>query len=97
MKVFISQLMNGLTEEEVMNERNKAVQYLQSKYGEIEVLESFYKDNVPEDAGRLWMLGNSIQLLEKADAVYFCDGWEKGKGCIVERCVCELYGLKILV
>ena len=97
MKVFISQLMNGLTEEEVMNERNKAVQYLQSKYGEIEVLESFFKDNVPEDAGRLWMLGNSIQSLEKADAEYFCDGWEKGKGCIVERCVCELYGLKILV
>ena len=47
MKVFISQLMNGLTEEEVMNERNKVVQYLQSKYGVIEVLESFFKDNVP--------------------------------------------------
>lgn len=96
MKVFLSHKMTGLTEEEVENIRNDALEYLQSKYGEIELIDNYNHENVPSNAGRLWHLGASIQLMEKADAVYFCTGWGRANGCIVEHLICGLYNLKIL-
>ena len=100
MKVFISQKMSGLTEEEVMATRNKAIADLKSMYGkydgiEIEVLETYFHENVPDDAGRIWHLGESIKMLEKADIVYFCDEWEESNGCIIEREICKLYNIPI--
>lgn len=97
MKVFISQPMNGLTDEEVLKYREEAINYLKSSYGEenIEVLETYIED-APKDAGSLWYLGKSIQMLEQADVIYCVEGWEKARGCIIERMVGNLYGIKII-
>ena len=96
MKVFISQKMSGLTEEEVMETRNKAIAHLKSVYGDnIEVIENYYHENAPADASRIWHLGESIKMLEKADMVYFCDDSKDSNGCIIERTICELYNIPI--
>jgi hypothetical protein len=90
--------MNGLTEDEVMDIRNKALAELQEFYPEesIELIDNYHHENVPEGAGRLWHLGTSIRMMEDADGVYFCGGWEKAKGCGIEFEVCRLYRLRIL-
>ena len=96
MKVFLSHKMNGLTEKEVMKIRKEALNYLQSKYGEIELIDNYNHINVPTDAGRLWHLGASIQLMEKADAIYFCPGWSSANGCVIEHHICYMYKLNII-
>lgn len=97
MKIFLSHKMNGLSEKEVMKLRKDAEDYLKSKYGDnIELIDNYNHENVPEHAGRLWHLGISITQMEEADAVYFYRGWESANGCRIERMICELYGLKII-
>ena len=104
-KVFISQPMNGLTEEEVMETRKKAITHATKlineklhpmKETEIEFMETYIYEDAPEDAGRLWYLGRSIQELGKADFVYFVDGWEKASGCISEAVIADLYEIPVL-
>lgn len=96
MKVFLSHKMTGLAEDEVKQIREDALQYLQNQYGKIELIDNYHHDNAPSDAGRLWHLGASIQLMEEADAVYFCKGWFGANGCAVEHLICRLYNLTIL-
>ena len=96
MKVFISQPMHGLTEEEVMCERANCLKWLQEKYEDVELIDNYHHDDAPENAGRLWHLGRSIQMMEEADAVFFCLGWAGAKGCCIEYEIAVQYGLKIL-
>lgn len=49
MRVFISQSMGGIPDDEVLAERNRAIENIKQKYGEnIEVLESLFEDEPPE-------------------------------------------------
>ena len=34
--------------------------------------------------------------MHNVDAVYFDDGWEKARGCRIERNICNEYDIKIL-
>jgi hypothetical protein len=88
--------MNGLTEDEVMKIRSKAHNYLSTLYDDVEILDNYHHLNIQENAGRLWHLGTSIRMMEEADAIYFCDGWEEAKGCKIEYEICKLYNLKII-
>lgn len=45
----------------------------------------------PEDAGRLWYLGRSIQNMDKADYIVFHNHWRSAKGCWVEHAAAEMY------
>lgn len=85
-KLFISQPMNGKTEDEILRERAKAVKAVECRLDEpIELIDSIL-DDAPNDAKRaLWMLGKSIQLLSTADIVCFVEGWETARGCKVEH------------
>lgn len=96
MKVFLSHPMNGLSESEIMSIRDSAYTYLQAVYGNIKIIDNLHLYEAPKGAGRLWHLGRSIQQLEEADAIYFCEGWENARGCCVEECVARYYGLKVL-
>lgn len=51
----------------------------------INVVNPIERENAPDNAGRLWYLGRAISDLEKCDLVIFARGWEKAKGCCVER------------
>ena len=90
MKIFISHDMNGLSDDEVKNIRSKAEEYLKERFGDnIEIIDNYTHLDAPENAGRLWHLGRSIQQMQDADIVVFIDdGVESAKGCIIEKLIC---------
>lgn len=97
MKVFISQPMHGRSEAAIMTQRDAIKEELLERgYQDIEIIDSYYKDNVPDDAGRIWYLGNSISLMDKADLVVMAVGWATAKGCRVEYEVAIRYGLTVI-
>lgn len=95
-KAFISQPMNGKTNEEIENERAAAVARIKELCGdEVEVVDSFFKD-APHEAKPLWFLGKSLELLSTADVAWFCKGWENYRGCRIEnQCAIE-YGINVI-
>ena len=97
-KVFISQPMRGRTDEEILAEREEAIEKVRQIYDgeEIEIIDSFFKE-APADATPLWYLGDSIVLLSKADVVYFCKGWETARGCAIEYICAMQYGIDIML
>ena len=97
-KVFISQPMRGKTDEEILAERDEAIEKVKQIYDgeEIEIIDSFLKE-APADATPLWYLGDSIVLLSKADVVYFCKGWETACGCVIEYMCAKMYGIDSLM
>ena len=95
LRVFISQPMNGKTNEEIKKEREELVEFAKAKLGsDIETIDSFFKD-APHDAKPLWFLGKSFELLSTADAAVFAKGYEKARGCVMEHKACESYGIKV--
>ena len=92
MKIFIAQAMHGRTDADILQEREYAIDYIGKTENEsLEVIDQFHVDNPPDNAGRLWYLGRSIQKLSEADKVYFIGKWWKAKGCVVEKLICTLY------
>lgn len=92
-KVFISQPMNGKTDEEILKERNQLIDCAKEHYGEnIEVIDSFFK-GAPHNANPLWFLSESIKKLSEADVAVFAKDWEKARGCKIENECCISYGI----
>lgn len=90
-KLFISQPMNGRTDEEILAERERVAKDVQEVYeDEVEVIDSLFAD----DASPLELLGRSIQLMAGADLVYFARGWG---GCKIEHACAEEYGKEVAV
>ena len=92
--VFFSQPMHGLTDEEIAVERT----YMISEFRDFLIDELGFNDDVvicdvnggyvkpgPEDAGRLWYLGRSIQNMDKADYIVFHKNWTTANGCCAEH------------
>ena len=95
MKLFISQPMKGKTDEQILEERNKAAGLFILEGENVEVIDSFFKD-APAQAAPLWYLGESIKLLGQADVVYFCKDWQKYNGCTIEHECAVSYGKTIV-
>ena len=91
-KLFISQPMNGKTEEEILAVRNKAVESAKVMLNEdVEVIESYFEDYNPDKGCvPLKYLAKSLDLLADADVAYFAKGWESARGCRIEnQCAIE--------
>lgn len=102
-KLFISQPMNGIDDDVVLKKREEAItnakRFIKNNTGEddeVEVLETFIYEDAPEDAGRLWYLGRSIQMLGKADYIYFVEGYENANGCVAEEFIAKQYGINCI-
>lgn len=95
-KLFISQPMKGKTDEEILEERKKAVRSAERQLGEpIEVIDSFFQ-SAPADAKPLWFLGKSLELLSGADIAYFAKGWQEARGCRIENTCAIEYGIPVI-
>lgn len=95
-KLFISQPMRNKTDEEILKEREQAIEIAKNCLDdEIEVVDSFFQ-NAPYDAKPLWFLGKSIELLSGADIAYFADGWKDARGCRIEHECAKEYGIQII-
>ena len=102
-KVFVSQPLRGLNEEESKSVRmiacKMAIKKIADKYGEkiedLEIIDSFFEDYNPDKGCiPLKYLSKSIELLADADYAYFGKGWEDARGCKIEHACAEEYGIK---
>lgn len=99
MKVMISQPMNGKSNFVIRKEREDIVNKFKKIH--IDVIDSIIEETAnPEIYNEynpaLFYIAKSIDFMAQVDAIYFMEGWEKSRGCRVERKVAEEYGLKIL-
>lgn len=95
-KVFISQPMQGLSNDEIKLRREKAVKYLTGKG--YEVIDSVFDfedvDNVKNKS--LYYLSKSLELVAReADVVYFMHGWKDARGCSIEYLCATAYNVVI--
>lgn len=103
MKAMISQPMNGLSDEEINDTKERATKFLNDLgYEVVNTLftDDFYneenlKNNDVKHIG-VFFLGKSLEEMSKVDAVYFCHEWENTRGCLIEHQVAKCYGVKIL-
>ena len=97
MLVMICQPMAGKTEDEIFEERCKVVEFLDS-FG-FDVANSLF-DFDEEELKRkgvknipLYYLAESLKVMSKCDAVYYCEGWQHARGCVIENAAASAYGL----
>ena len=101
-KLFVSQPMKGLTNEEITEARGRAVlnakivmALMTEEQNNVEVIDSFFKD-APVDAKPLWYLGESLKKLAEADVAIFAKGWQNNRGCRIEHEAAVAYGIEVL-
>ena len=98
-KIFISQPMRGLTDEEILKAREEILIKAEKKMGEpVELIDSFIED-YPGEINKhipVFYLGKSIQFLSQADIAYFGGDWRNARGCKIENEIAKQYGIKII-
>lgn len=98
-KIFISQPMRGLTDEEILNNRQEIIKNAEKVIKEpVELIDSFI-DDYPEEKNKhipVFYLGKSIQFLSQADIAYFGGDWRNARGCKIEYEVAKQYGIEII-
>lgn len=95
-KLFISQPMRGLTDEEILKVREEIKIKAEKEIGEqVELIDSFIKE-YPGEINKVipvYYLGKSIQFLSQADVVYFGGDWKNARGCKIEHEIAKEYGI----
>ena len=98
-KLFISQPMRGLKDEEILKAREEIRKKAEKEIGEpVELIDSFIKD-YPGEINKhipVYYLGKSIDFLSQADIAYFGGDWRNARGCLIEHEVARQYGIKII-
>ena len=98
-KIFISQPMMGLTDEEILNKRQEIRKNAEKVIKEpVELIDSFIED-YPGEINKhipVFYLGKSIQFLSQADIAYFGGDWRNARGCKIENEIAKQYGIEII-
>lgn len=92
-KYFISQPMNGKSQEEILARREFITDLIGDTFNGPIILDSFIEG--AKDVDPLVCLGHAITIMSKADVVVFDMDWAKSRGCQVEHLIAEKYGKKI--
>ena len=93
-KLFISQPMQGRSEEEVLQERARAIAKATAMVGEVEALETFFEDDLSKKP--LDYLADSLHYLARADIAFFIGDWKQYRGCLIEYECAKAYGIAII-
>ena len=92
-RLFISQPMKDKTDEQILYERERAIQSAKEYLGEeVEVIDTFYTD-FSKDSKPLEYLARSLKDLATADVAYFVSGWNEFRGCKIEHMCAAEYGI----
>lgn len=106
MKAMISQPMNGFSDAEIIEIKERSLKILEEKG--YDVVNTFFSDEWIKDNGvddkmdspikqiPVHYLAKSIEKMALCDAVYFCKGWENARGCKIEHEVAKAYGLTVI-
>ena len=102
-KAMISQPMNGYTEYEIQETRERCIKALViNGYRVINTLftDSWYSEKAMDERGvvnrPLCYLAKSLENMSKCDTAYFAKGWEDARGCRIEHAAAKAYGLEII-
>ena len=102
-KAMISQPMAGLSEDEIVATRDRAIKALEARGYEIVntlFTDDWYSDEQMEKRGvvniPLCYLAKSLENMSLCHAAYFCKGWERARGCRIEYEAARAYGLEII-
>lgn len=102
-KAMISQPMAGLKDEQIVEARNKAIEFLQSKGYDVintRFTDEWYSQEKMKERGieqiPLYFLAKSLENMSKCHVAYFAKGWENARGCRIEHEVANAYGLTVL-
>ena len=102
-KAMISQPMGGKTDEEIAKTREKAIATLNANG--YEVINTWFNDEYDNYADiekigivnkPLYFLAKSLNIMSHCDAVYFCDGWNNTRGCVIEHEAATKYNIHIM-
>lgn len=102
-KIMISQPMNDLTEEQIINAQNKFLEY--AKKENLEVINTYFQDEWYSNESMssrgvvqipLCFLAKSIENMSLCHKAYFAKGWENARGCKIEHEVALQYGMEII-
>ena len=103
LKAMISQPMGGLTDDDIVRTRDRAVMHLeQLGYSTVNTLftDEWYSQEQMEARGvrqiPLCFLAKSLENMSLCDVAYFCKGWENARGCRIEHEAAKAYGLAIM-
>lgn len=98
-KIFISQPMKDKTKEQIEKERKQAFSELHKSFGDdFEIIDSIFDfENVENVNKGLYYLSKSLKLLSTADCAVFLSGWNKARGCLIEKECCNKYGIKTII
>ncbi|MDR1201978.1 MAG: hypothetical protein LBL58_10175 [Tannerellaceae bacterium] len=89
MKVFVSQPMKGKTKEEILKERNDALDKFKTSIVGFELVETYFENF---NGNRLQFLGKSIsEGLALADIALFLGNWHEYDGCRCEHFIAVQY------
>ena len=98
LSIMISQPMNNLSSEKIIEVREKAIHTLET-FG-YDVIDNFFTDDgfITEYTKHtpVAYLAKSLEVMSKCDAVYFIKGWETARGCKIEHEIAKAYGLAII-
>jgi hypothetical protein len=95
--------MKGLTDEQIVEARDRAVKYLEDQG--YEVVNTFFTDEWYNDESMktrgvvhkpICFLAKSLENMSLCDVVYFVKGWSDARGCTLEHEVAVKYGVKAL-
>lgn len=98
-KIFISQPMKDKTKEQIEKEREQAFSELHKSFGDdFEIIDSVFDfENVENVNKGLYYLSKSLELLSTADYAVFLSGWNKARGCLIEKECCDKYGIETII
>lgn len=98
-RLFVSLPMNGLSEEEIRKTMAECKKDAEKFLGEeFELVNNYITvyPNIAKHVG-LYYLGISLEIMARADLIYFAKGWENARGCRVEREAAVRYGLPMIM
>lgn len=102
-KAMISQPMNGKTDSEINEARDRALDVLDDMgFDVVNTLftDEWFSDDAMDQRGvknrPLCFLAKSLEAMSECTTVYFCKGWEQTRGCRMEHDAAVAYGMEIL-
>lgn len=100
---MISQRMNGLTDEQIIETRNRFLEY--AKKENLEVVNTYFQDEWYSNESMssrgvvqipMCFLAKSIENMSLCHKAYFAKGWENARGCKIEHEIALKYGMEII-
>ena len=102
-KIMISQPMAGFTETQIVETRNRFLQFAEQET--LEAVNTYFQDEWYSKDSMinrgvvqipLCFLAKSIEKMALCHIAYFAKGWENARGCKIEHEIAVKYGLEII-